>query len=280
MAGSYSDAPGRRMAWDADGSVMFSIRNTGVYTEPAGSVRTELNDEDNTDAEVAGSYNSAYDLYVLFPELRDLDGIFVATGGASGNDIQEIATSGDTTNGVDGTWTQQIANLTNYTNVANNYRDNFTSLSVSNVRGVRIEQAGTSGANDQLKAVHLYGTISSGATPDRLLFIDNDTGLEFTGPKDFGDIPRGSARDFDIKIKNNSGSLTASTITIDSEDLYLGSGSWYTFDTGSGFGGSASIASLAAGVSSSVVTVRQIIPDSATIGVHAGRLYVSAGSWA
>ena len=283
MAGTYADVPGRRMAWDADGSVGLSHRTEsgGFPVRDIDAADTDqLNGEAFTTNVDFADFNQ-HDgwVAVMFPELRDLDGYYLQGTWGTSDRTHAVRTSTDTTNGLDGTFTEISSDYPDPADNSTNYRAAIASASATGIRCVRFEFGSLEGFGGQLRTLHLYGTISTGGTPDRLLFIDNSTGLEFTGSQDYGDIPRGSARDVDIKVKNNSGSLQANTITLDSEDLDGGSGSWYTFDSGSGFSGSLAVGNLAAGASSSVITVRQVIPDAATVGLHAARLYLAVASW-
>ncbi len=142
-------------------------------------------------------------------------------------------------------------------------------------------RATTDGGGYGVLCWHVYGEISASETPDRLLYIDNATALEFKKPKDYGDVARGSAETYAMKLRNNSASLTASTVQLIAEALFQGSGAWYDFDEGSGFTATLSLASsIANGADSPVITVRRITPDAEALGLHEGRLQVSVGSWA
>jgi hypothetical protein len=153
---------------------------------------------------------------------------------------------------------------------------------VSNVRGLRLQSPAAGGNAAHQQRWHVYGEIAAGETPDRLLFIDELTGLEFALPKDYGDRPRGGSSDFEWRIKNNSAGETATTIQYTSEDLWLGSGAWYTHTLpgGSTYAATRSIASLAAATTTGIITTRSIIPDAETLGPHAGRTYLNVASWA
>lgn len=286
MAGSYPDVPGRRMPWDADGTIFGAILggtgspSPGIFDEATSSERAEINDEDDVNAAFSafGTGGTPGHYVALFPELREVDGFFarlISTGSEG-----DVETSGDTTNGIDGTWTARIANYTpGSINVltGGEYRDDITSLAVSNVRGIRMEVA----SGQSLRAFHLYGEIAAGETPDRLLWVDNDTGSEFGLPIDYGDIPRGSAEDREVLLRNNSGSLTAASVQITAEALFQDSGSWYTAkEAGGSFQATLPLSSsIGAGSDSPVLTIRRITPDDETLGLHAGRAVASVGSW-
>lgn len=269
------------MAWDDDGTVAGGVVTdfTSPIDEWSSSQKTEANDEDDNIARDYGNNSPSKYVLVVYPELREVDGIFYVYGEAS--PPSTVDTSGDTTNGIDGSWTQRIADLPNFNIVAVNYRSGITSMAVSNVRGLRVQisNSGLTSAQ-QVKALHLYGTIAAGETPDRLLWVDNATGSEFGLPIDYGDIPRGSAEDRQVKLRNNSGTLTASSVQVTAEAPYLGSGAWYTFSEGGAFQSTLPLASaIGAGADSPVITLRRIVPDAETLGLHAARAYASVGSW-
>jgi len=270
------------MALDADGTIGGRRQDNDVEALViwSGTEMATLQREDTAIVVIGGGSQSAEKLLYLFPELREVDGIYIAP--TLQNIISTVHTSGDTTNTFDGTYTQQLANYDDSVAISlSTYRTEITSLAVSNVRGVRAIYDAT-GASKNLSGFHIYGEISSSQTPDRLLWVDEITGLEFTLPIDYGDVPRGSARDRLTRLRNNSSSLTATTLQITAEALLGASGDWYTFDVaGGGFVSTNSdIASLGAGATSGLITIRQIIPDSEVLGLHSARAFVNVDSWA
>lgn len=273
------------MAYDADGTVVISAKPiASPMVEVAGAVTVLMNDESNTNnGSLTGGTSGGLErrLAWVFPELREFDGFFGSSLQGSANRLLTLASSGDTTNGVDGTWTTRLADVAtgcgNSTTTYDNYRDEIFSVAVGNVRGVRLL---VQVDQNQFQSGHIYGEISPGETPDRLLWIDNTTGLEFNLPIDYGDIPRGSAEDRELKLKNNSASLTAASVQITAEALYLASGAWYTFSEGAAFQSTLALAaSIGAGASTSTITIRRDTPDSETVGLHAARVYTAVGTW-
>lgn len=273
MAGSYPDSPSERMAYDEDSSVQVFTLSWVLQPEATPAQKQELNDEDHVVAYNCSAIGSTY-LATLFPELREVDGHFISTNGYQ---FQNLSTSGDTTNGIDGSWVVQVGSPTTWLSTIPEWRNNITSLAVSNVRGIRINLTGNASWFTQ----HIYGEIAPGQTPDRLLFIDGTSGLEYSLPIDFGDVPRGSAQDTTWKLRNNSASFTASTVQVTAESLYLASGNWYTFSEGGAFQSTLPLASgIGPGADSPTLTLRRIIPDTETVGLHAARIQASVGSWA
>lgn len=270
------------MAYDEDGTVVFygNQDGSGALTELTTQQRIDLNDEDQSGHDKG---NPAAFYWLIFPELREVDGFFAARSAGNAEFLESLYSSGDTTNGRDGVWTQQIANVDNAATVLASYRTNITSLAVPNQRGIRMGQAAyqSGKVGSSVTAIHVYGEIFAGQTPDRLLFLDSASGLEFGLPIDYGDVPRGSAADRLIKLKNNSTSLTAGSVQLTAESLYLNSAAWYTFsEDGVLFQGTLPLtAAIGPGASSPTITLRRDIPDSETPGLHAGRVQASVGSW-
>lgn len=295
MAGTYPDAPSRRMAYDGDGTVALyrisvdSGATFGIQNAFSSADLAELNDEDNVDSDQPnfsglGNNCRAWATFI-FPELREFDGFFGRLNqGAGDRHIHDIQTSADTTNGIGGTWNSQT---TNYAaddasiDVYNNYRT-VTSYAAGGIRAVRFFLNASGNQGTRPRAFHIYGDITPGETPDRILWIDELTGVEFTTPADFGDVPRGSSEDIEVRLKNNSASLTATTVQYTAEDLYLGSGAWYTatLPGGSTFQGTRQIASIGPATTTAVITVRRVTSGAATLGLHAARYFVNTGSWA
>ena len=278
MAGLYPNVPSRRMAVDDDGSLLIKKTGSNPPIELSQANKDELNDEDNVS--VFQGNNQVIVLGWFFPEVREIDGFFLAFNRSS-NGVYDIRTSVDTTNTIDGTHVTQISNHPEGTGVwPTQYRDAITSAAWSSIRFVNWRT--TDQQNDQLTAFHIYGEISPGETPDRLLYIDELTGLEFALPIDYAEIPRGSSEDLEFRIKNNSALETATTIQYTAEDGYLGSGSWYTYTlpAGSTYAATQQIVSLAATITTGLIKIRRITPGGEDLGLHAGRTYLNVASWA
>lgn len=280
MAGLYPDVPSRRMAWDDDGSLLGHrfADGSSALTEMSDVDKGTINDESLTGVTIGGGSQGDVWMFVIFPELREFDGLHVQGHGA--NAIGQIATSGDSTNTWDGTFTQRSAGLDDSQYDLLAYREQITSFAVSNVRQVRIQYDFT-GSSKVIRRIHVYGEISSGQTPDRLLFIDELTSLEFALPKDYAEIPRGSSEDFEWRIRNNSSTLTANTIQYTSESTYESSGSWYTH-TEPGlttYAATQQITSLASSTTTGIITTRRITPAAEGLSLHAARTYLNTASW-
>jgi len=297
MAGSYPDAPGRKMNTYADGTILLGGTTksggspdilAGVLTDQTGTAAHLIFEDHKEDTNTTWGDNTAGGVWggiFIFPELRDIDGTYIL---GNGFNTVGLLHSADTTNGLDGTWTLQssvldtVRRVPSWVEVIPDYREGIYEWSATSKRAVQFWYQNDSGLDSNyLREFHVYGEIASGETPDRLLFIDDDTGLEYAIPQDWGNRPRGAAADKDIRVKNNSGSLQANSITIGRGRTETGppdASGWYTMDNGSGFGSSVSITSLTAG-SEDTWTLRQILPTTAVPGLYETWISYDATSW-
>lgn len=319
MAGSYPDAPFRRMAWDEDGSIFWYADTTAdTYTstilpaiERTITEKGYANNEEtisgaeviNTGKYVSGFHDKA--MAIIFPELRDIYGInywsvntlanvdLIDTDGR--NKPKFLQYSPDSSNGISGTWVD-IFDDDDYPSSAPHYvyswdhwyRIGIVSSAPFPVTGARSIRwiascgEGLLGAGDW-HHIHIYGDKSSGATPDRLLFIDDDTGLEFTGPLDWGDVPRGTTLTHDIQVYNNSASLTANDILLSFEALTGLSDTWHSLsDSGGAFGGELTISSIGPAAyypAADVITVKLTVAGDENFGPNACRLQALTQTW-
>ena len=292
--GIYNAAPSRRMAWDSDGSVVLRSEsdNNGTGPSPGGfgsipwseassGERINGNDEDPTSylrSLVTSGANDGHILIaILFPEPRELDAMYINRSGTTVANAW-IYYSLDTTNGVDGTWINAGVPFDTDSNV-DHYRDNITTIGVSGVKGIKgnIGESST-GATFRWRTLHIYGGISPGETPDRIIFLDTeDADNAFTQVLDFEEVPRGQTQTRTFKLKNNSSTKTINTIQITAEDLYLNAGDWYEFSDSGAFQGTLAIGNLGPGATQ-LITLKQIIPDDETLSVQAGRIKITHAS--
>lgn len=325
MAGSYPDAPFRRMAWDDDGTVLwFSLTVGNVYsgTVVPGTERTiAQNGAHNNESTISGSNivncdnfigtTGGQGFFMIFTEPRDIYGMNYwcqATINTPGdpnrrNVPMSVEGSADSLNGLDGTWTSIFSGtsypqLTPWSETVPNdgtptyswdhwYRVGIvtTNFPVTGRRAIRWIQERGEGliGNSFWHHIHLYGDKSAGATPDRLLIIDDDTGLEFTGPLDWGDVPRGAVFTKDFKLRNNSAALTANGVSLAFESLTGTSHAWYALsDSGGAFAGSLSgitIAPTADYPAADDITLRLTAAGNESLGHNSARMQVSTTSW-
>lgn len=293
MAGSYNDAPAARMAVSGDGSIGLMAEADGtsfVVGRPPRSPWLNLSqasmdmlDSEDASDNIFGNWLDT-ESCIIFPEKRDIDGLFLAWDQIQGGGT---STSVDTTNGVDGTWVDQ--SYTGFVWSADDeYRDNIQAFSLTGIRSVR--HYNTANQPDWA-AFHCYGTFASGETPDRIIFLDEGTGLEFGSGgstpdiMDFGDRPRGSIFDHEFRVRNNStvagNNLTATTIVLTSEVREGVMNTWMTYnEAGGAFSASETVTSLAPETNSALLVMRLDIADAAQLFVWAARTKVAVTTWA
>jgi hypothetical protein len=191
--------------------------------------------------------------------------------------------STNTTNGLDGTWTQVGPNVPvpSHPSVAPYYRDGIISATSLGIKALRIKLAGALGG---FSTLHLYGNPSAGQNPNRLAIWHPTTDTHVTGPYfDWGDVPRSSSQDRTFRVKNLSPTLNAVGIGLGLEALTDTAPSvpgQHTLSTdGTTFTATISISDLAPGGISPVLTMRRVTPTNATLGTWAGRLFAQATSW-
>jgi hypothetical protein len=296
MAGSYSDAPSRRMAYDDDGTVGFKCDcnvNEGPNADEFDSEFTpgNLATMNNQDADgVSGLSNRDTGYYLIFPELREIDGAVctATTGTGQQQNFGMYAVGASTVTNPFTGWVQSVAagstpNLS--VDVRDRYRTDIVSMAEPSRRGFAAMRTPGSGSMAQM---HVYGEISPGETPDKVLIIDENTGVEFTAPKDYGDIPRGSSEDIEIRLRNDSASLTVNTVQYTVEALgvdggggYGGGNGWYTstLPGGSTFQATNQIASIASATTTGIITLRRITPGDEEPRLFAPRLQVTHASF-
>jgi len=280
---NYPTAPGRRMGTNRDGTI--GVRSTdgwptggGPLTELTAAQMDTMSAEDFGPGAGAGpnSSNSGGTFVAyIFPELRDIDGWYASLddGGTWANPTY---VSANTTNASDGTWASSGSN--NY--IAGQspvYRQQIVTIASNGIRGMRFKVSGASGGGGEMNILHIYGEIAAGETPDRLLFIDEATSLEFVLPIDYEEKPRGSAEVRQFRLKNNStvagNNLTINTIGISMEDQYLDSADWYLLSlNGDSYASSKAIASLAPEASSQLFDLKRTTPINEVLDAHAARI--------
>lgn len=264
------------MAYDRDGSVLV-VHDGTTATQVTGF--SAMNDEADTSDYSLPSADSY--LVVIFPQLRDLAG-YAARFGAAGTYIPQYSTN--TTNGIDGTWTNLSTAISNtvFDPHGPSHRLNITSQTQAGIKAIRFAVSGL-GADRTVYGVHLYGSISAGQTPDRLIFTDrlgNPLGGAFF---DWGDVPQGSSADKLFAIKNLSTTKTASSITISIEALtdttpsVAGEHLLSLDDTN--FTATVNIATLTPGQSQNVA-LRRVTPSNAVLSVWDARIIAVASTFA
>lgn len=280
--GLYPAAPGQRMAYDRDGSVMVhwigGVGATGTIVTMTNSQLVLMNNESSDTSVSYGG--TAYGQALIFPELRDIDGFHLNAQNNYGNTFQ---TSSDTTNGQDGTWVTRMASFAVSANSDNGwYRNNINGLAVSNVKAIRF----TAAYNQY--SFHIYGKPSAGQNPNRFIFwhatLDQELAGNALDPGDGGDVTRGQTYNMTFRVKNNSATLTATNLTLSVEALTDNSPSVVNMFTlsyaGGAFGANATAPSLAPGAISGVFTLRFVVSPTAQTVVASPRINAVAQTYA
>ncbi len=286
MAGFYPDVPAPRMPYDRDGTQVFKVDTANSISQLSAANVTALNDEGNS----LWSGGSGKWLGFIFPELRDITAMFIANYNGWGDpNVGQVAWSTDTTNILDGTWTQAYASFTALSSTAliPDYRTNIQPVTgLSGIKAIRFywTQGGAS-TNVNWRAVHFYGNITAGENPDRLALWHPTLDQELPGAWfDFGDKARTMTDTRTFRVKNLSPSLTAQTVSVDREALTDTTPTVVSMHTlssdGVTFVTSLSLGNLAPGAISPVLTVKEIIASNAVLGPWAVRIYADAASWA
>lgn len=298
MAGNYPDVPAPRIAYDRDGTVgVHLVTNTGTVQQATLTDMQRMNDEDADYADNYAWYGNIggvqYGMAFVFPQLMDISGYLVQAV-IAGATLGGLQTSVDTTNGLDGTWVTVDPSWTNsYGGISIEImRNNIVATAITQVKAVRLlTNMGTGGSRAiRFYAIHFYGAVSVGETPDRLRvwhptldqpLDDNSTasGAYF----DWGNVQRDTVpSDRQFRIKNDSLTLTANSVTISQQaptDTSPLVASQYTFSDGGAFASSLNIGNLAPGVISSVISKRFSPPANAALSLWTSRTVIDAGSW-
>ncbi len=283
MVGLYPDAPGRKFAYDADGSVGFGHHvPSNVVSSLTAAQITTLNGEAGGVA--YGSGQSLYDnqtqrLGFIFPELRDIVGVHcgIYYGGTTIGQATSFETSVDTTNGIDGTWTTRTVPVRSTA-----FRTGIQTYIIAGVKAVRWSATlGKSFPSVTFSQLHLYGELSS--LSDRLAFW-HPTLDQVLSPAglDFGELPRSTVATKQFRIKNLSASITANNIVVSGQELTAPNPTIMSvtdFNAGVGYVAAPNIGALAPGAISGIITQRISLGSTAALSVWRQRIKAVAGSW-
>lgn len=285
MAGSYPDVPAHRIAYDRDGSIGAAIAASGIITQlPASSVAA-LNAESEAPLTLP---TSTVTLAIVLPMPVNLAAIFVAAAFSSPG--LSVWTSTNTTNGLDGTWTQQNPVAPRLMDVKPNYRQSASLLvpsdgvAAQNVRGVRL-MTGSSTAMGAIRALHIYGDPSSSATKNRISLWHPTLDIPLPAAYlDWGNVPRSTSDTRSFRIKNLSSTLTANDVVTYIDALTAGvpsvAGMHLLSDNGGGtFNPVITLPSLAPEAISSVLQVRRTVPNNAQVSLWSARIVADVTSW-
>jgi hypothetical protein len=292
MAGAYPNVPDHRMVCDLDGTGLFKISSANAITALLPADQQSLQDESDASFVVMDGVAQKYAV-LIFPEKRDLAGYFVSVTVPNTGVSVGLATSVDTTNGVDGTWVNLVAPAAVVAGVAPFgrvtvpfYRSGITAAVAAGIKALRVSVVPTLSADpSSLVAVHLYGTITAGQALDRLAIwdpvLDQPVGSSYF---DWGDVPRSSSQSLLFRVKNLSAGMTATTVVCSLDALTDTTPSvpgqhTISSDGGVTFGATAPLFNLSPGEISPLVTLRRVTPVDAVLSLWSLRLSVVATSW-
>ena len=280
------------MAYHLDGTKVYRVNSSNITTSVSSTDVQYLNNES---AGYGGDFNGVGlapgFLVFIFPQLRDISNyVYVGNGQPTGSSAirGRVQTSTDTTNGVDGTWTTLEANFrsSNYgLTVPPYYRSSISPAAMYGVKAVRFESAQYFyGDSLNIAALHLFGSYTSGETPNRLELWHPTLDQRVSGGHfDFGDKLQSTTTDISFRVKNQSSGQTANTIVVSIEtltDLSPPSTGNYALNlNGGSFAATQTISSIAPGAISNTLTLRLTNPYNAALGLLASTVKAVAASW-
>lgn len=284
MAGTLPDVPGHRFMYDRDGSLVLASNNGsgGLPLLPIDA--TILNDEDDDGHDMG---NSSRDFVIVFPEPRDITGLFLRVSSGPTN-IQSnggTAYSQNTTDGTDGTWTPFAPTVHN--SLFPQSRTAIQSLSLSQVKGIRFRTQYAVNPLGNIQNIHLFGSIAATANPDRVEFWHPtaDSILD-KAALDFGDMPLGSTKTKTLRIKNLSSSKTATGTVVNANNTgsvaandAMVAGLEFSLDGGP-WSASVTVPTLAPGAISPVISVRRTVGPTEAVTNRWARFYATPTSFA
>ena len=278
MAGSYADPPSNRMAYDADGTAVYVVDTVGGTATPVDSADVAALNQVSTD--VLSSADRALGVAFVFPEIRNVQAAAVWTDGGGTFRVRVAQTVDPET----ASWTTlKTAVCTPGASAAVAYRTGLQGVADGSCRMLLLDQIGATAGGSGIGMIHLFGTSEAA---DRLELWDPLLDQRLApAALDWGTVVRGSSADKRFRVKNRSTSLTANSITVSIGDI--GSAATppvaaqhvFSVDDGETFSATASISSLAPTQVSEVVTIRRVVPATATFGVWTFRVQASATTW-
>lgn len=295
----YSAPPGRLFQVDIDGSAGFFINTASTIAAlTTAQMQRLVSEAGATLTNVTGEWANGTSYWgYIFPELRSISGYFYDIELQTGVPISvgTFQYSSNTTTGLDGTWTTletmtgghgPTGNSTGtgaFLNAKPSYRT-IRGITIPSCKAIRVSASGGNTGHRYLGALHIYGDIVSGQTPDRLRLWHPTLDQELTGAYfDFGDPQRTLTATKLFRVKNNSSSLTANSILVDFTALTDTTptvlGVLAVDNNGGGYASSQNIGNLAAGVISNVLTARLIPSSTAQLSLWRQRIRAAASTW-
>ncbi len=287
---AYPALPGRRLAYDIDGTEVFEISNNGGNRQKLSqTVLDRLNNEHNTTLAVdSPSLDQEVTVTFLFSRQHDLFGVYaVGHGNPSGygtfrDFFDHIEYSPDVHTDIGGTWIDTGAShgLANF--FFDRWREDIQTIDVTDAWGLRgvIGEPGLISDLDVFQ-IQIYGAPNDVQNPNRLVVIDDDTGLEFTSVMDWGELPRGTVKTHIVQIKNNSSTHQADGVSLGFSSLNVYPEDWHRMkDGGGGYGTTLNLGDIAASATYvNDITLKVDVPDLGPLGPFANRLTMTSAGW-
>ena len=284
MAGSFPDVPAPKLYYHDDGSVGFAqLISTGTLVAANTTQLTQLNGENSSFNSLP--YGNTYRAGIIFPYLVDLKGIYLLTNGSHVGSVNGIVrTSVDTSNGADGTWVEQRTDMPVFSLSdvgAYLWRTDIEAVDYTGIKSVTVSTASSHGSKRQL---HLYGEVTAGQALDKLEIWDPTLDqIADAAIFDYGDQARTTTQTVQFRVRNTSVDLTADSVTISADALYVPSptlGSQTTFsDDDISYTSTVNIGSLAPETTSSVLYARLALGSTAVGGLWRQRFLASTSTW-
>lgn len=288
MAGSYSDVPAPRIAYDRDGTLLVR-RNRGsgvVTTDTAADMRT-INNESGDEFTWLCGLSNVWDVCLYFTAPRDLHSMFAShrpndSPGESPH-VTDWQWSPDSTEPSSGTWTSFTYTQNAAEVVVPNYRTDITALGLTGVKAIRMVVTAPDAFINRpfrIAAWHLFGPPIS-----TLKLWHPTSNVVLSGAHfDFGDIAAGGSYSRQFRVKNTHATRTAHAVVVTREALtdktpsMVGATHLFSIDGGP-YATSCAVGDLAPGAISDVITVQRDLPVDAQSSLGAGRYVAQAGSW-
>jgi hypothetical protein len=278
------------MALDKDGTQWFSISGAGaVVAVPSTNIGNMTGATTGAGGYQIGSGGTDINakLAVVFPEPRDVAGLFISGAAAAGTGTSSGSWqySLDTTNGLDGTWTTAVAAYSIPYFAVPGYRTNILPVTLSAVRGVRWARNAIGSYTAIVGAFHVYGAVTA-AAGDRLA-IWHPT-LDQVAPGtlfDWGDVPRNTTSTRTFRVKNLSTSKTAGAVraamsSLPTEASPTVIGQHLLSADGSTWLSQLTLGDMAPGAISGVLSLRRTTPSNAQPGLYIMRVFAeSTTTW-
>jgi hypothetical protein len=314
MAGLYPDVPGRRFAYDTDGTLVRYKNPDGTFREinnaalmndesATASITTDLVEmwrpgSNGANIQATGPNSLGFATFV-FPQLRSIAGYYAmywSQSVANTGQFRALQWSADTTDGSDGVWTEIAANFTgdfiNSGGVPSGnpvpfYRQRITPLNLTNVKGIRFGMARDNTTFDSRDAhgfavLHLYGEILS--PTGGLMFWSPTLDQRLLGAAlDFGDLAQGTMGVKTFRVKNTHPTLTANSVLVRAaannlSNALMANGSTFSLD-GTTYTANVTVPAIAPGAISPLIYMRRIVGATEAPTARTARVTATAASF-